>query len=84
MKDVTQEYFPPDILFRNGGGCKVEISAKYRTSRNTGYAWLASKGTDGWHVIGWGETDTETINFGIAGRNVTYLPLYYENGVQTP
>jgi hypothetical protein len=84
MKDVTHEYFTPDTLLRNIGGCEVEIPVKYSSSKNTGYAYLASRGKNTWNIVGWGETDTKTINFGMTGKNIVYLPLYCENGVQSP
>jgi hypothetical protein len=87
MKDVTDEYLanPEDpVLYSSGGGNRVEIPVKYQPSGDTKYAWLASRGNKGWNIIGWGETDSKTVNFGAAGRNIMYLPLYYENGVQTP
>jgi hypothetical protein len=84
MKDVTYEYCTDDPQLRYRGFCKVEIPVKYLPSENTGYAYLAAKGSDSWHIAGWGETDTETVNFGLTGRNIMYLPLYCENGVQTP
>lgn len=85
MKDVTHEYLTPDTL-RNRGCRNVEIPAKDPPTKNTGYAYLATKGLEAWNIIGWGETDTgaHTINFGAAGRNIMYLPLYYANSVQTP
>jgi hypothetical protein len=82
--DVTHEYFTPNTFRLNNGGCKVEIPVKYRPFRNTGYAYLASRGTDIWHIIGWGDTDTETVNFGTVGKNILYLPLYYADNIQTP
>ncbi|MDR1170136.1 MAG: hypothetical protein LBK97_04800, partial [Prevotellaceae bacterium] len=84
MKDVTHEYFTFDTLFYGKGGCKVEIPLKYKPSKNTGYAYLASRGLDTWNIVGWGETDTETVNFGITGKNIMYLPLYYADNIQTP
>jgi hypothetical protein len=84
MKDVTHEYFTLDTFLNDKGGCKVEIPVKYRPTKNTGYAWLATKGSHTWHVIGWGETDTESINFGIIGKNILYMPLYYADNIQTP
>jgi hypothetical protein len=84
IKDVTHEYFTADTFLLNNGGCKVEIPVKYQPSKNTGYAYLASRGTDTWHIIGWGETDAETVNFGTAGKNILYLPLYYAYNIQTP
>jgi hypothetical protein len=86
MKDVTHEYLAnlPDSLPRSIGGCHVEIPVKYQSSTGTNYIYLASRGTKEWHIIGWGETDSKTVNFGTVGRNIMYLPLYYENYVQTP
>ncbi|MDR2286915.1 MAG: discoidin domain-containing protein [Prevotellaceae bacterium] len=84
MKDVTHEYYKPDTLFHNIGGCEVEIPVKYQPSKNTGYAYLACRGKKTWEIVGWGETDTKTINFGMTGKNIMYLPLYCENGVQKP
>jgi hypothetical protein len=75
MKDVTEEY-----LY----GSKVKIPVKYQPSNDTKYVWLASRNTNNWNIIGWGETDSRTIDFGAAGKNIIYLPLYYENNVQTP
>jgi hypothetical protein len=84
MKDVTHEYYTNDPLLRHRGYCKVEIPVKYQPSKNTGYAYLATKGIDTWNIAGWGETDTKTVDFGMIGKNIMYLPLYCENGVQKP
>jgi hypothetical protein len=84
IKDVTHEYFTADTFLLNNGGCKVEIPVKYQPLKNTGYAYLASKGSNTWNIIGWGETDTEIVNFGTAGKNIPYLPLYYADNIQTP
>jgi hypothetical protein len=85
MKDVTYEYFVglDGTRFHSKGGCNIEIPVRYPPSKNTGYAYLASTGTNGWNITGWGETDAETVRFGSAGRNILYLPLYYADGIQT-
>jgi hypothetical protein len=84
LKDVTREYCTSDSLFRCDKFCEVEIPVKYQPFRHTGYVWLASKGVYGWHTVGWGESDTKTVNFGMTGKNILYLPLYYADNVQTP
>jgi hypothetical protein len=86
MKDVTHEYLIPDTLLPHIDDFKVEIPVKYQTSKNTGYVYLATKGKTTWNIIGWGETetDTETIDFGITGKNILYLPLYYADNIHTP
>jgi hypothetical protein len=65
-------------------GVGVEIPIKYPPTNNTGYAYLAAIGENTWHIVGWGKTDSKNIHFGTAGRNILYLPLYYENDSQTP
>jgi hypothetical protein len=84
MKDISSEYFTPDTLFPNIGGCKLEIPVKYQPSKNTGYAYLATRGLDNWNIVGWGKTDTKTIDFGLTGKNITYLPLYCADNILTP
>jgi hypothetical protein len=84
MKDVTHEYFIPDTLFPHMDDFTVEIPVKYQPGKNTGYAYLATKGVNGWNIVGWGKTDTKNINFGITGKNIPYLPLYYADNIKTP
>ncbi|MDR0348097.1 MAG: transglutaminase-like domain-containing protein, partial [Tannerella sp.] len=71
-----------DPLPEKGAG--VEIPVKYPSTHHNGYIWLATTGVNEWNITGWGETDTKTIRFGSIGREILHLPVYYENGLQTP
>jgi hypothetical protein len=61
----------------------VEIPVKYPPEDNIGYAWLSIAGDNTWNITGWGKTDGKTIRFGVVGRNIPYLPVFYKNGTQT-
>jgi hypothetical protein len=84
---------PP--LFKN---CRIiDVSAEYTEMSDivvpmefpppkpTGYAYLAvPSGTTGWTPIAWGAADHRNISFSAVGKNLVYLPVYYQNHTQTP
>jgi hypothetical protein len=82
MADVTDEYLVPVSDSFHGRG--IEIPLGRLPAKNTGYAWLAAAGDNAWNIVGWGKTVSGTVHFGAVGRNILYLPVYYENGMQIP
>jgi hypothetical protein len=57
MKDITSEYITP---LPSGTGA---VPVKYQPSTDTGYAWLAAIGENTWNIVGWGKSDSQTIDF---------------------
>ena len=50
----------------------------------TGYAFLSVLHENTWNPIGWGTVDDEHIQFRSAGKNILYLPVFFNHGVQSP
>lgn len=76
MQDVSQEY---DRFV------DVEIPICYPTTDNSGYAYLATMGGSlNWNLIAWGQVEQQKIHFSSIGKNMLYLPVYYENKHRKP
>jgi hypothetical protein len=77
LKDVSLEY---------DGFVDVEIPVRYPPSDSSGYVYLTtmSSGCAHWNLIGWGQVDSQKIQFSSIGKRVLYLPVYYENKIQRP
>ena len=73
--DVTAEY----------ANC-VDVQAPLLNSHlnKTGYAYLAILQGKEWYPVGWGVVMNEHIEFLSVRKNVYYLPVYYNQGVQSP
>ncbi|MDR2038399.1 MAG: carbohydrate-binding protein [Bacteroidales bacterium] len=75
MIDVTAEY---------GKSADIRVPLLNSHLNKTGYAFLAILQGDVWHPVGWGVVTGDSIQFLSAGKNIYYLPVYYNNGVQSP
>jgi hypothetical protein len=76
MQDFSKEY---------DGFVDVEIPARYPPADSSGTVYLATMGDHlHWNLIGWGEIDSQKMYFSAIGKNILYLPVYYENKSQKP
>jgi hypothetical protein len=75
MKDVSKEYEE----FTD-----IEIPVRFPHSSPSKYIYFMGMGVLNWNMIGWGETDKQTMRFSISKRTVLYLPVYYENNTRIP
>jgi hypothetical protein len=84
-----------DSLYRRGVGVVldplpqrskgVKIPVERFPANGFKYACLATSGESRWNITGLGIKESgDSINFGAVGRNILYLPVYYENNKQTP
>ena len=73
--DVTSEY----------ANCS-DVNAPILNSHlnKTGYAYLAILQGQEWYPVGWGVVKDEHIEFLSVRKNIYYLPVYYNQGVQSP
>ncbi|MDR2040367.1 MAG: carbohydrate-binding protein [Bacteroidales bacterium] len=75
MVDATAEY---------GKSADIRVPVLNGHLNKTGYAFLAILQGSEWHPVGWGVVTGDSIQFLSAGKNIYYLPVYYNNGVQSP
>jgi len=73
--DVTHEY-------ESCADVKIPILNSYQN--NTGYAYLSINRENEWHPIGWGRTTSDSIEFLSVKKNILYMSVYFNNGVQSP
>jgi hypothetical protein len=88
---TDDEHTPPlfrhnftDISDEHDNHADVSIPATYRPDIRTGYAYLALLYGFGWHIVGYGSDDGDSIRYPSAGKNIIYLPVYYTDGRQSP
>ena len=86
-KNVKIENIPP--LFRNMK--KKDVSAEYfeatdvtiflnEVPKGMRYAYLCVFGYQQWHPVQWGKIHKNKVIFTGMGRDIVYLPVYYESG----
>lgn len=76
MKDVSDQYFTTSDL---------EIPIKYGKSyRDNDYAYLCVFNNNAWVPVFWGEIKNKKALYSKIGRDIVYLPGFYENGRVTP
>jgi hypothetical protein len=63
---------------------EIELPVIHPLPTHNGYAFLATRHAKEWYPVAWGETDGKTMRFANVGKGVTYLPVWYADGVQTP
>ncbi len=74
--DVSSEYFKTT---------DVQIENKYVKARKAPYAYLCVFNEDQWKPVHWGKKQRgEEYEFLKMGRNIVYLPAFYENGRLIP
>lgn len=74
--DVSSEYFKTT---------DVSIANKYANSSKNTYAYLCVFNEDRWKPVYWGKRSiTEKYVFKDMGRNIAYLPAFYQNGLIVP
>ena len=74
IKDVSSEYFETS---------DVTLSLKSTPSK-TYYAYLCVFGYQQWHPVQWGKIKNNKVSFKGMGKDIIYLPAYYENGKLIP
>jgi len=74
--DVSSEYFKTtDVVIEN----------KYAKSAKKQYAYLCVFNEDKWKPVHWGKKiKRNQYEFEKMGRNIAYLPVFYNNGLITP
>jgi hypothetical protein len=73
--DVTPEY---------ANCADVQVPVLNSHLNETGYAYLAILQGKEWCPVGWGIVQDDHIQFLSVRKNIYYLPVYYNNGVQSP
>lgn len=74
-KDVSSEYFET---------ADVTVELTERTGEEAKYAYLAVWGYQEWHPVQWGKIKDGKAVFHDMGKDIVYLPVYYNSGVCTP
>jgi hypothetical protein len=64
-------------------GKGVKIPERYKPQGTVQYAYLATIGENRWNITGWGKRYEDTVHFGVIGRNILHLPVYYVENRQT-
>lgn len=76
MKDVSSQYFQTT---------DVKITITEPIPENTRYCYLCVFGAKEWKPVQWGKIAwNKKVTFKEMGRDVVYLPMFYQNGVLTP
>lgn len=76
MKDVSSEYFQTT---------DVKITITEPIPENTRYCYLCVFGAKEWQPVQWGKIEwNKKVTFKGMGRDIVYLPMFYQNGVLTP
>jgi hypothetical protein len=74
LKDVTTEYVETAPV-------KISINTPVDAQR---YLYLCVFDNQQWLPVAWGEIDNGTTEFRDMGKNIVYLPAYYEDGNMVP
>lgn len=76
MTDVSSQYF-------NVADVKITISESI--PEDTRYCYLCVFGVKEWYPVQWGKIEwNKRVTFKDMGRDIVYLPMFYNNGVLTP
>lgn len=76
MKDVSSEYFQTT---------DVKITITEPIPENTRYCYLCVFGAKEWQPVQWGKIEwNKKVTFKEMGRDIVYLPMFYQHGVLTP
>ena len=75
-KDVSAEYFEPH---------DVTVRLTEEAPEGARYAYLAVFGHGRWHPVQWGELKKDgTVLFKGMGHDITYMPVFYDDGAVRP
>jgi len=83
-------YFSQELCEKNG----IDVTAEYGRSvdvnipvthpcPDTKYAYLTTLYETVWMPVGWGIVEQDTIHFSSVGKQALYMPVYYQNNIQT-
>ncbi|WP_288738772.1 hypothetical protein [uncultured Parabacteroides sp.] len=76
MEDVSSQYFQTT---------DVKITITEHIPENTRYCYLCVFGAKEWQPVQWGKIEwNKKVTFKGMGRDIVYLPMFYQNGVLTP
>ena len=76
MKDVSSQYFQTT---------DVKITITEHIPENTRYCYLCVFGAKEWQPVQWGKIEwNKKVTFKEMGRDIVYLPMFYQNGILTP
>lgn len=75
-KDVSDEYFTTSDI-------KIPIQ-KGSTPKDAAYAYLFVYNEDSWKPVYWGEISSSEASFQKMGRDIVYLPGFYDRGTIVP
>lgn len=76
MKDVSSQYFQTT---------DVKITITEPIPENTRYCYLCVFGAKEWQPVQWGKIEwNKKVTFKEMGRDIVYLPMFYQHGVLTP
>ena len=76
-EDVSPEYFKTSDI-------RIPIKGKGIFAKTPKYAYLCVFNEDRWQPVYWGKTKRGNACFEKMGRDIVYLPVFYENGEITP
>lgn len=75
QKDVSAEYFET---------VDVTVELTETAPKGAKYAYLAVWGYQDWHPVQWGKIEDGKVVFRGMGKDIVYLPMYFQNGVNVP
>ena len=73
-----------DISSEHHNMASTAIPVKHRSEIQTGHVFLALFYDFEWRLTGHGEVDSDSIRFQHIGKDILYLPVYCEKGIQIP
>lgn len=76
-EDVSTEYFETSDI-------RIPIKGKGIFTKTPKYAYLCVFNEDKWQPVYWGKVKSGDACFEKMGRDIVYLPVFYENGKVTP
>jgi hypothetical protein len=89
MINASENDIPPlfrddikDVSVEHKESVDVKIPVIYPPKVPTSHAYLALLYDFQWHIVGYGNTDSVSINLPAVGKNVIHLPVYYTDGKQ--
>lgn len=75
QRDVSSEYFET---------VDVTVELTETVPEGTKYAYLAVWGYQDWHPVQWGKIENGKVLFRGMGKDIVYLPMYFEKGMNVP